>query len=95
MYQRDFTWFYQHETKINLFLFRLEYLFKKLKDADLDIEITEDESSKDSKNSANNRPPADKEELERFTPVLGSTPPVLPPKTDKNKIHKSQRYNDM
>ena len=35
-----------HETKINLFLYRLEYLFKKLKDADLDIEITEDESGR-------------------------------------------------
>ena len=44
-----------HETKINLFLYRLEYLFKKLKDADLDIEITEDESSRsDTSNVINN-----------------------------------------
>ena len=44
-----------HETKINLFLFRLEYLFKRLKDADLDIEITEDESSRDNTAAINNK----------------------------------------
>ena len=44
-----------HETKINLFLYRLEYLFKKLKDADLDIEITEDENGRsDTSNVINN-----------------------------------------
>lgn len=36
-----------HETKLNLFLFRLEYLFKRLKDADLEIEITDDDQNKD------------------------------------------------
>lgn len=63
-----------HETKINLFLFRLEYLFKRLKDADLDIEITEDESSRDNKAAINNKSapssgntnPTDEAELESF-----------------------------
>ena len=63
-----------HETKINLFLFRLEYLFKRLKDADLDIEITEDESSRDNKAAINNKlAPStaetaenDEEELDNF-----------------------------
>ena len=38
----------------NLFLFRLEILFKRLKDADLDIEITEDDNQ--SKEGDNTKP---------------------------------------
>ena len=34
-----------HKTKLNLFLSRLEILFKRLKDADLDIEITEEDGN--------------------------------------------------
>ena len=43
-----------HKTKLNLFLSRLEILFKRLKDADLDIEITEDDNQ--SKEGDNTRP---------------------------------------
>ena len=43
-----------HKTKLNLFLSRLEILFKRLKDADLDIEITEDDNQ--SKEGDNTKP---------------------------------------
>ena len=43
-----------HKTKLNLFLSRLEILFKRLKDADLDIEITEEDNQ--SKEGENTRP---------------------------------------
>ena len=90
-----------HETKLNLFLFRLEYLFKRLKDADLDIEITEDEGSRDSTVAINNkiapRPNDDEDDLSGFAEddvqhsnLLSATGGAPPVKTtqDKNSISK-------
>lgn len=84
-----------HETKLNLFLFRLEYLFKRLKDADLDIEITEDEGSRDSTVAINNkiapRPNDDEDDLSGFTEdaqhsnLLSATGDATSKTQDKNK----------